>query len=99
MSSKTVLNSSGVPYTPFDKKGSEYCEVCRRDTGTTVCAVCLKCASGIIRDRRHRFSRSEGEVYMRNRFGSAFKHNFTPANPRPVSEKVSVRVGEAGSNA
>lgn len=53
----------------LDNKTTAYCEVCRRDTGTTVCAICLGCAKGVIMDRRHRFPRSEGKPYMRMMFG------------------------------
>lgn len=53
----------------LDNKTREYCEVCRRETGTTVCAVCLNCARRIITDRRRAFPRSEGDVYMSREFG------------------------------
>lgn len=59
----------------LDNKTTSYCEVHRGESGTTVCAVCLNCAKGIISDRRTRFPKSEGAVYMRRRFGRALMNS------------------------
>lgn len=68
----------------IDKKNRDYCEVCRRETGNTVAATCLRCATNVINDRRFRFPRSEGNRYMR-RFG--FK-NYFAAPIRRQRERV-----------
>lgn len=66
MASKTLL----------DNKDTRYCEGCRRDTGTTVCGLCLQCTRPVIADRRRFYSKSDGNVYFRKTFGRSFKRYF-----------------------
>ena len=81
-----AVSSTSRPSWFIDRKGSDYCEVCRRETGTTAAATCLRCAQNIVNDRRRAFPRSDGNVYMR-RFG--FKNYFDLGRGR---EKERVRV-------
>lgn len=59
----------------LDNKTTAYCEGCRRDTGTTVCALCLNCSKTVITDRKRAFPRSEGMPYMRKWFGRALMNS------------------------
>lgn len=62
--------------TPLD-----YCDGCRRTHALTVCGLCPNCSSRIITDRRKRFPRSEGAVYMRRTFGRAFRNSLSIESP------------------
>lgn len=44
----------------LDNKTTAYCEGCKRETGTTVCAMCLPCTQKVLEARRKFFPRSEG---------------------------------------
>ena len=55
--------------TPLD-----YCDGHRGKSNTTVNGICMSCAEHVLRQRRALFSRSEGNDYMRRRFG--YKGNF-----------------------
>jgi hypothetical protein len=57
------------PAWEIDRKGTDYCEVGRHETGTTVCGVCLHHSLEIVADRRRQHPRTEGNYYFSNRFG------------------------------
>lgn len=65
--------------TILDNKDTRYCEGCRRDTGTTVCGLCLQCTRPVLADRRKFWPKSEGNAYFRRIFGKKFGNYFEPS--------------------